>query len=303
MHTLSRPPQPSAKQMAQNLEDFELKLAQQEIADLKEKLKAQEMAHVEEISAIKKGEGVVTDPIAYVIKQLQSLPAKKSLIESQQGIIEEQTEQLKQAESDKTALAESLEQAVQAGKQAKKNADKANETSKDALRQLENSAIILKRERGELAELKALNPKRLQTQNKNLQKKNSEANEANDRLKRMLSGLRKQFEQLEKDYSKLQVQKDAIDAGFSKLHADINAGTATDVVHETEEWQICSHAERHDAMYIVDKKTDIVRPFFNGQVPKARAIPQSIKDEALVQCERNKTAAHNLGYMKGKSHG
>lgn len=306
MNTMTLNKAPSSEKMAANLEGFELKIMQAErdnalgeIEELKAQLKAKELAHVDEISAIKKGEGVITDPLQAVIDAYHRVPLLEQQLAEALDIKQSLVLAFDAAEEDKTQLAEVVESQSTFIQLQKKKLDETQVACKDAVRQLENTGIVLQRDKQTIKELKALNPKKLVTANKGLQAKNKELNEANSRHKKMISGLRKQFEQLEKDYSTLQLQKDAIDAGFSKLHEDINAGTVTDVLETIGEWQICSHASRHDAFYIVDTKTDIVRPYSNGDIPKARAIPQAVKDATLVISERNKTAAANLGFMQG----
>lgn len=302
MERLSLQAHVSRSQQADALEAFELRLKQNELDDanaqidtLKEQLQQQARDHVSEISQVKHSLG--GDPLEQIANQLAKLPLLEKHNADLQRVVSELEAMNAAAEQEADDYTTAIKTQDDALKLLRTRYDESQAALKDAVRQLENTGIVLQRDKQLLKELNALNPKKLQTQNKNLQAKNKELNEGKARDKKMLSSLKKENEALERSLSTLRKQKEAIDAGFAKLHADINAGTATDVLQTLGDWQICSHATRHDAFYIVDMQTDIVRPYFNGEIPKARAIPQAVKDATLIISERNKTAAKNLDFL------
>lgn len=297
MNTLSKKQYPSDLELAESIENFELSIAKQQIKDLEQQIKDQQKSHFDELAAVKKGEGVITDPIAHAIALLESVPAMQSLIQSQQDEIVKQNGHLKEAVDNFTEVKDALVVAIDAGKQLRADRDKAHAQFDQIHRITEGDRIIITNLRAELKELKALNPKKLLKQNKELQAKNRDLNEANTRNRKVVIDLQKSFKSLEQDYSKLLKQKEAMDAGFTKLHADIESGRATDVLYDKDNWQICSDGQRFDKLYIVDKRNDSCRVFEDGEVAKANPIPQSVKDQALIILAHNKEAAKSLNFQ------
>lgn len=280
--------------------DLELQLEKKKVADLEQEIKDLKKTHFDELSAVKKAEGIVTDPVANALNLIESIPAMQSLIKSQQQEITTLAERLQQAEDDKTELAETLEQAVDAAKVAATARDKYSSDLENAVRQLENDKLILADRMSKLKELQALNPKKLQQANKQLQSKNRELNDANSRMKKQAADHKRERSALEQDLAKTKKQKEAFEKTFTQLHEDVISGNVTDVLETRGDWQLCSDGKRFDLVYIVDTKTDVVRPFTRDGMTKARAVPAEMKDLAEAVLIKNMDAAKHLDFNGGQ---
>ncbi len=284
-------------------ENFELNQAKAERDEalakaeaLQQQLKDQQLSHVDEISAIKKKEGVVIDPIGHVIDILQRVPAMESLIQNLQSEMIDLAEIAQSAEADKTYLAETLEKTLDAARIAASQRDKLSGELENATRQLDSDLLVIADKQAKLKALTALNPERLVKKNKELQKKNGELNDANTLLKKQLAAAKKELSAVEKQLSTTQKQKEAFEKTFSQLHEDVISGNVTDVLETRGDWQLCSDGKRFDLVYIVDTKTDVVRPVTRDGVVKARPVPAEMKELADRTILKNMDAAKHLNF-------
>lgn len=285
-------------------ENFELNQAKSERDEalakaeaLQQQLKEQKLSHVDEISAIKKKEGVVIDPIGHVIDILQRVPAMESLIQNLQSEMIDLAEIAQSAEADKTYLAETLEKTLDAARIAASQRDKLSGELENATRQLDNDLLVIADKQAKLKALTALNPERLAKKNKELQAKNRDLNERHVRNMKVMKERATQIKELTEANELLAKQKAGIEAGFAKLHSDMKDGTATSLLNSFKHWEIHSDADDYMKQLVVCKKTDSVRIFKDGKFLKPGRMDEEVVEQLIVNEARNVKAAKSLDYQ------
>lgn len=163
------------------LELFEenMQLAEQ-VAQLEEQLREKERQHVAEISALKHA-GL--DPVATVVSMLNEYPDLKARVEDLERQLAGAAAAVDQAESDKTTLAEKVEEMVSVAEQLKMARENDFKKLNVMSREIDVQRTAVKNRDAELKELRALNPKRMQKTLKTTQQRNKELLEADKRNK------------------------------------------------------------------------------------------------------------------------